>query len=134
MQIEIVESLIDYTQPRWNSWITNDYPFLQHEFLVGLESSGCTTADSGWQPFHITVGDEGDLVGFMPCYLKSHSYGEYVFDWSWADAWQSTSVSYDPTASLDLGHPEMAGDVDDALNQHGLAEHEAPAPAHGRGT
>ena len=96
MQIEIVESLLDITKPRWNSWIPNDYPFLQHEFLVGLESSGCTTANSGWQPFHITVDGEGDLVGFMPCYLKTHSYGEYVFDWSWADAWQRSGLSYYP--------------------------------------
>ena len=96
MQIEIVESLLDITKPRWNSWIPDDYPFLQHEFLVGLESSGCTTADSGWQPFHITVYNEGDLVGFMPCYLKTHSYGEYVFDWSWADAWQRSGLSYYP--------------------------------------
>ena len=96
MQIEIVESLLDVTKPKWNSWIPNDYPFLQHEFLVGLESSGCTTADSGWQPFHITVCNEGDLVGFMPCYLKTHSYGEYVFDWSWADAWQRSGLSYYP--------------------------------------
>ena len=96
MQIEIVESLLDVTKPKWNSWIPNDYPFLQHEFLVGLESSGCTTADSGWQPFHITVCNEGDLVGFMPCYLKTHSYGEYVFDWSWADASQRSGLSYYP--------------------------------------
>ena len=51
MQIEIVESLLNITKPRWNSWIPDDYPFLQHEFLVGLESSGCTTADSGCSRF-----------------------------------------------------------------------------------
>jgi len=96
MQIEILESLLEINKPIWDSWIPNDYPFLANGFLVGLESSGCTTADSGWQPFHITVCDKDTVVGFMPCYLKTHSYGEYVFDWSWADAWQRSGLPYYP--------------------------------------
>ncbi len=96
MQIEVLQSLSNISDPTWDAWIPNNYPFLYSKFLVGLESTGCTTADSGWQPFHITVRDQGVLVGFMPCYLKTHSYGEYVFDWSWADAWQRSGLSYYP--------------------------------------
>ncbi len=96
MQIEVLQSLSSINEPVWDAWIPNNYPFLRSEFLFGLESSGCTTADTGWQPFHIIVRDQGALVGFMPCYLKTHSYGEYVFDWSWADAWRRSGLSYYP--------------------------------------
>src|SRR5205085_11511471 len=62
-------------------------PFLSHEFLHALEASGSATARTGWQPQHLVAQTpDGTVVGVAPCYLKSHSCGEYVFDHGWADA------------------------------------------------
>ncbi len=71
---------------------------MRHEFLWGLEDTGCANAKTGWQPCHAIIrsGPAGEAVGLLPLYLKSHSYGEYVFDWSWADAWQRNGLPYYP--------------------------------------
>lgn len=93
---EFITSLDSVSAGSWNSISGTDYPFTRHEFLYGLESSACTTAESGWQPCHLVVRDETGMLALMPMYLKSHSYGEYVFDWSWADAWQRSGLRYYP--------------------------------------
>lgn len=81
---------------RWNALPQSDYPFMRYAFLEALESSGSVTAESGWQPLHIEVkrGDETQLI--MPLYLKYHSWGEYVFDWSWAEAYERAGKQYYP--------------------------------------
>ncbi len=71
-------------------------PFLTHAFLKALEDSGSVGGRSGWRPMHIEVTDAYGLVGFVPLYLKSHSQGEYVFDHSWADAYQRAGGRYFP--------------------------------------
>ncbi|MET0526752.1 MAG: peptidogalycan biosysnthesis protein, partial [Microvirga sp.] len=64
-------------------------PFVTHAFLSALEDSACVGAKTGWAPVHVLVEDEqGNLLGAAPCYVKSHSQGEYVFDHSWADAYE----------------------------------------------
>ena len=74
-----------------------DNPFLDHAFFLALEQSGCATARTGWQPQHILVTDEvGTPRGLMPLFLKSHSMGEYVFDHSWANAFERAGGSYYP--------------------------------------
>ena len=93
---EFLTSLDQGTAADWNAIAGEDYPFLRHEFLYGLEKTGCTTAESGWQPCHLGLHDTQGLLGVLPLYLKSHSYGEYVFDWSWADAWQRSGLEYYP--------------------------------------
>ena len=80
----------------WQSCFGTQDPFLNWDFLHGLETSGCTTTESGWQPAHLHLERNGEPVGFLPAYLKTHSYGEYVFDWSWADAWQRMGLRYYP--------------------------------------
>ena len=84
----------------WDSLAGGDYPFLRHDFLLGLEESGCTTAESGWQPCHLLLREGEDehsaIAAAAPGYLKGHSYGEYVFDWAWADAWRRMGLSYYP--------------------------------------
>ena len=68
-----------------------------HVFLNALEESGSATARAGWAPQHLTFADpSGRLVGAVPMYLKSHSYGEYVFDWGWADAYERAGGRYYP--------------------------------------
>jgi len=80
----------------WNALCATDYPFLRHEFLAALEHSGSVGGKSGWQPYHLTTYQNNALVAVMPLYIKSHSYGEYVFDWAWADAYHRHSVEYYP--------------------------------------
>ncbi len=93
---EFLTSLHQVSAAQWNSITGADYPFLRHEFLYGLEKTACTTAETGWQPCHLLLRQGSELAAVMPLYLKSHSYGEYVFDWSWADAWQQSGLTYYP--------------------------------------
>ena len=72
-------------------------PFVSHAFLSALEDSGCVGPKAGWSPVHVLVEDEaGALLGAAPCYLKSHSMGEYVFDHAWADAYTRAGGRYYP--------------------------------------
>jgi len=93
---EFLTSLEQIPAAQWNAIAGVDYPFGRHEFLHGLEKTGCTTAESGWQPCHVVLRRGQTRVAVMPLYLKSHSYGEYVFDWSWADAWRRSGLDYYP--------------------------------------
>jgi uncharacterized protein len=81
---------------RWNALRGTASPFLRHEFLHALEASGSVGEGSGWQPRHLLLQEGGELLAAMPCYAKTHSYGEYVFDWSWADAYNRHRVPYYP--------------------------------------
>lgn len=92
-----VERLSDLSTAQWNHLEGTGNPFLRHEFLSGLESSGCVTAGAGWQPHHWVEWDsDGILKAALPCYLKTHSFGEYVFDWAWAEAWAQYGLDYYP--------------------------------------
>lgn len=72
-------------------------PFVSFDFLNILERSGCVATRTGWSPCHLSVTDDaGGVIGVMPLYLKSHSQGEYVFDWSWADAYERAGGRYYP--------------------------------------
>ncbi|MCV6588565.1 MAG: GNAT family N-acetyltransferase [Marinobacterium sp.] len=80
----------------WNRLCGTHYPFLRHEFLHALESTHCVSPEQGWQPLHLSIEKAGETVAVMPLYLKNHSWGEYVFDWAWADAWQRHGLDYYP--------------------------------------
>lgn len=79
----------------WNA-LTDGTPLLSHAFLSALENTGCVGKGTGWNPRHLVVKRGGQLIGAMPLYLKSHSYGEYVFDWAWADAYERSGLKYYP--------------------------------------
>jgi predicted N-acyltransferase len=96
LAVEFISSLGAVSQHEWDAVTGHDYPFLRYQFLYGLEQTGCATAQTGWQPCHALLRQAGTIVAVMPMYLKSHSYGEYVFDWSWADAWQRSGLEYYP--------------------------------------
>ncbi len=83
----------------WNALLDADptgTPFMRHEYLAALHASGSATASTGWQPCFVTLHRGGELAGAAPLYLKAHSYGEYVFDWAWADAYQRHGLAYYP--------------------------------------
>ena len=71
-------------------------PFVSHEYLLALHRSGSATAATGWTPSFITVWMGDTLHAASPLYVKAHSYGEYVFDWSWADAYERNGLPYYP--------------------------------------
>lgn len=97
MHIEIIRSLTDVPAADWNGLTGTENPFLRHEFLLALEDTGCVTGHSGWQPCHLLLRDDpGPLIGAMPLYLKNNSYGEFVFDWAWADAYSRSGLRYFP--------------------------------------
>jgi hypothetical protein len=93
--IQIVDSLASIPASDWDALAAN-HPLLSHAFLHALHESGCASAETGWAPCHLTLWRDGRLAAAMPLYLKSHSYGEYVFDWAWADAYQRHGLQYYP--------------------------------------
>ncbi len=95
LEIKIIDCLDDIPVMAWNA-LTGDDPFLRHEFFSALHETGCASEKSGWSPRFITLWAGNDLCGALPLYSKTHSYGEYVFDWAWADAYQRHGVSYYP--------------------------------------
>jgi hypothetical protein len=93
----LLESIADVRAADWNALGGSGQPFLRHEFLLSLEESGCTTARGGWAPRHAVLEDgEGRLLGALPLYRKSHSRGEFVFDFAWANAYAQYGIQYYP--------------------------------------
>src|SRR5437868_15200672 len=84
---------------RWNALLDTQAdatPFMRHEYLAALHASGSASAETGWQPQFLVVEQGDALIAACPLYLKDHSYGEYVFDWAWADAYQRHGLRYYP--------------------------------------
>lgn len=96
LKLRVTDTLATVDPGDWNR-LAGDDPFLQHAFLHTLHESGSACADTGWAPQYLLLNDNaGLLAGAMPLYLKGHSYGEYVFDWAWADAYQRHDLDYYP--------------------------------------
>ena len=98
VRIEFVQSISELSDQHRNDLnvMAGDYPFLQFNFLSLLETSGVVGEGTGWKPHHCVVFRDEQLIGFMPLYFKYHSYGEYVFDHSWADAYFRYGFDYFP--------------------------------------
>ena len=93
--MRVLASIHDVDREAWNR-LVGDYPFLQHEFLSSLEDSEATSEQTGWVPHHWVIENDGELISALPAFLKFHSRGEYVFDWSWADALERAGGRYYP--------------------------------------
>lgn len=96
MIIRFIDSIHQLPPIEWDGICKTDYPFIQYAFLAALEDSQSVGKQSGWQTAHIVVYDHDQLIAFMPGYFKNHSYGEYVFDWSWANAYHQYGKDYYP--------------------------------------
>ncbi len=94
-RLRVADSLAGVPAAQWNA-LAGAHPFLRHEFLDALTESGCACARRGWQPQFLLLERAGVLAGAMPLYVKSHSRGEYVFDWAWADAYAQHNLEYYP--------------------------------------
>jgi predicted N-acyltransferase len=116
-RIRIAQSLADVPAAAWNACAAGEVasttlpnPFVSHAFLLGLEDSKSVGGRSGWQPRHLLVETaEGGLVGAAPCYLKSHSKGEYVFDQGWADAFERAGGDYYPKLQVAVPFTPVTG-------------------------
>ena len=92
------------------SGLTPSYnPFVSHAFFSALEASGSACARTGWGPRHLLARLDGAIVGIVPCYLKSHSQGEYVFDRGWADAYERAGGRYYPKLQVSVPFTPAAG-------------------------
>ena len=102
LELKFVDSIATIGATHWNNLAGTENPFTRYEFLWALEKTGCTTQVTGWEPHHVAVfsgpadGESRQLVAVMPLYKKTNSYGEYVFDWSWASAYQNYGLNYYP--------------------------------------
>lgn len=95
MKTEVVHSIAEIDEARWNA-LVGEHPFQQHAFLLGLERFGCVGPGTGWTPAHLIVRENGVLVGVAAAYIKTHSMGEYVYDFQWARAAQMHRIAYYP--------------------------------------
>ena len=113
-QYRFISQISTVSSQAWNALVVDDYPFAKHEFLLALEESGAVGSNTGWVPHHLLIfrlstgenfeGDESherndsaeQLIAAVPCYLKHHSYGEYVFDHAWANAYAHNGLEYYP--------------------------------------
>ncbi len=97
MRFRHLGRMADIDAAAWNGLFDVGYPFTQHAYLSALEDTGCATPERGWTPCHLVAEDDsGALIAAAPLYLKAHSWGEFVFDFSWADAAQRAGLPYYP--------------------------------------
>lgn len=95
--LSVISSISDMAPEKWDACAGSDNPFVSHAFLSALEDSGSANEEMGWIPRHIIVeSPDGRVEACAPIYLKTHSYGEYVFDWGWADAYERAGGRYYP--------------------------------------
>ncbi|HFC93203.1 MAG TPA: N-acetyltransferase [Leucothrix mucor] len=90
----------DIPQEQWNALVKDNHPFIKHQFLYAMEKHHCVGSKFGWIPCHMAVyqgyDEDKQLIAAMPLYQKTNSYGEFVFDNSWAQAWQQQGMQYYP--------------------------------------
>lgn len=96
LHCRVIDKLEDVTEEAWNGLAGREQPFLRHEFLLALETTGCVGEEAGWYPRHLLFHAGNELVAAAPMYLKTHSYGEFVFDWAWAEAYARAGLDYYP--------------------------------------
>jgi predicted N-acyltransferase len=96
MRARVHSSIDDIDRREWNELAGAGCPFLRHEFLAALEHTGCVGAGTGWEPCPVTLSDDLGLAAAAPAYIKAHSYGEFVFDFAWAQAYSRHGRRYYP--------------------------------------
>ena len=108
----VLGSIAEVPEETWNGLLEQadaPTPFMRHEYLLALHESGCATPDTGWTPLVLTLWLENSLAAACPVYIKGHSYGEYVFDWSWANAYADHGLPYYPKAVIAVPFTPVPG-------------------------
>lgn len=97
MRLRHLARIAEVPAAAWDALFPAGYPFIRHAWLRALEEHGCATPESGWTPCHLLLEDEaGALLAAAPLYLKAHSWGEFVFDFAWAEGAQQAGIRYYP--------------------------------------
>ncbi len=109
MQVRIHDQISDIPAQSWNALTQGHHPFIQHEFLHALELHGCVGEAMGWIPRHVAIYDNDALVAAMPLYIKTNSYGEFVFDHAWADAYERSGLRYFPKLVSSIPYSPVTG-------------------------
>lgn len=123
-QARIIHSISEIAESDWDNLLpSNANPFLKHAFLEALETTKCVGTNTGWQAAHLIIeANHTKLVGAMPMYLKQHSYGEFVFDWSWAQAYEQNGLKYYPKALVAIPFTPVQGPRLLVERNHGTRE------------
>jgi len=116
LSLRVLNRLADFPASDWDALFPSGYPFTRHAFLSALEQSGCVGGNTGWDPVHLVLLDGGQAVAAMPLYAKHHSWGEFVFDHSWAQAAARLGEQYYPrlvsaVPFVPSTGPRMGGDT-----------------------
>lgn len=93
--VRVITRIADLDAAQWDA-LAGESPVTRHAFLAALEATGCVGAHIGWEPVHLALFRDGVLAAAMPLYVKHHSWGEFVFDWAWADAYRRHGLHYYP--------------------------------------
>ncbi len=125
MHCKFFTSIADIPSSVWNALFNSENPFIQHAFLLALEESGCASAQNGWQARHLMLLENDQPLAVMPLYEKDNSYGEFVFDWGWAEAYQRYGLNYYPKLVTAIPFTPVAGP------RIGFASNLAPAEVFG---
>jgi predicted N-acyltransferase len=110
--IRVMASPSDVSPQAWNALLASEAepsPFMRHEYLAALHDSGSASPESGWTPQFVTLWRGKQLQAACPLYIKAHSYGEYVFDWAWANAYEQHGLSYYPKAVVAVPFTPVPG-------------------------
>jgi uncharacterized protein len=108
MQLSTTDSLKNINAEAWNALAGNANPFVQHDFLLALETGNCLLP-YGWQPHYLLAHDNDQLIGAAPAYIKTNSYGEFVFDWAWAEAYHRNGLNYYPKLVIATPYSPVTG-------------------------
>lgn len=109
MQINIHSKINQIPEDDWNHLVKDNNPFLRHEFLNALENNQCVSDDFGWRPCHIAITENDVLIACMPLYSKTNSYGEFVFDHAWAEAYERNNLAYYPKLVSSIPYTPASG-------------------------
>jgi uncharacterized protein len=108
-EIETLEGVRQVPRGEWNALVADESPFLEWDWLAALEESGAVSPENGWTPLPLVAREEGRLVAACPLYAKQHSEGEFVFDWSWADAAYRAGIDYYPKLLIGVPFTPVTG-------------------------
>jgi predicted N-acyltransferase len=100
VRVRVHKSIDSVDSRQWNALSTDRNPFLRHEFLAALEHTGCIGPGTGWDPCYFTLEDPAGLLAAAPAFIKTHSYGEFVFDFAWAQAYSRHGRRYYPKLTV----------------------------------
>ena len=108
-EVELLEGVRSVAPDEWNALVGDGSPFLEWEWLASLEDAGAVGGSTGWDPRPLVMREQGRIVAACPLYLKGNSEGEFVFDWSWADAAYRAGIDYYPKLLVGVPFTPVGG-------------------------